>query len=259
MTAMAGGARRATWIQADFYTWMFLACLLTAFLGFTPTFWQPLAAGQFKANPIVFFHGLGFFSWTVFALYQASLVPARNITLHRAVGLAGISFATALVIFGCLAALNALHTGMAQGQGAGAEAFLIVPLYTIVSFAAFVTWAIANIRRPEWHKRAMLLATITVLGAPVARPLIVFVYKFPPTDQLPVWLGIPGSIVGWALVAIGMIWDWRTRGRAHPAWLIGLAVLVLMPLLAIPLADTAAWHGLAKAYAGLAGTPPKAG
>jgi hypothetical protein len=259
MTAVAGDAGRAAGLRADFYTWMFLACLLTAFLGFIPTFWQPLAAGQFKANPVVFFHGVGFFSWTVFALYQASLVPVRNIALHRAVGLAGISFATALVLFGCLAALNSLHTGMAQGQAAGAEAFLIVPIYTIATFAAFVIWAIANIRRPEWHKRAMLLATITVLGAPVARPLIVFVYKFPPTEQLPVWLGVPSSIVGWILVAAGMTWDWRTHGKVHPAWLIGGAVLVLAPVLAIPVADTQMWHNLARAYAALAGVAPKAG
>jgi len=257
MTATADGVRRAAWIQADFFTWMFLACVLTAFLGFTPTFWQPMAAGQFKANPIVFFHGFTFFAWTLFALYQASLIPARKVTLHRAVGLAGISFATAMTLFGCLAALNALHTGMAQGQAPGAEAFLIVPLYSIATFAAFMIWAIANIRRPEWHKRAMLLATISLLGAPVARPLIVFVYKFPPTQQLPVSLGVTASIVGYALVVVGMVWDWRTRGKVHPAWLIGGAVLVLMPLLAIPLADTAGWHSLAKAYAGLAGTAPK--
>lgn len=259
MTAMARDAGGASGLRTDFYTWMFLACLLTAFLGFTPTFWQPLAAGQFKANPVVFFHGIGFFGWTVFALYQASLVPSQNVPLHRAVGLAGISFATALALFGCLAALNALHTGLAMGQAPGAEAFLIVPLYSIATFAGFVVWAIASIRRPEWHKRAMLLATISLLGAPVARPLIVFVYKFPPTAQLPVWLGVTSSMVGWALVAAGMIRDWRTSGKIHPAWLIGAAVLVLTPLLAIPLADTDAWHDFAKAYAALAGTAPKAG
>lgn len=257
MTTMAGDARRAAWVRADFYTWMFLACVLIAFLGFTPTFWQPMAAGQFKANPIVLVHGFAFFAWTLFALYQASLIPARNVALHRAVGLAGISFATAMTLFGCLAALNSLKTGIAEGQAAGAEAFLIVPLSAIATFAAFVVWAIANIRRPEWHKRAMLLATIALLGAPVARPLIVFVYKFPPTEQLPVWLDVTASIVGWLLVVIGMAWDWRARGKVHPAWLIGLAVLVVVPLLAVPIADTASWHGIAKAYAAMAGAPFK--
>src|SRR5579863_1623962 len=243
MTAMASRARPVGAGKfGDFYTWMFLACVLIAFLGFIPTFWTPLAAGQFKANPVVFFHGIGFFAWTLFALVQSSLIPAGRTPLHREVGLFGVSLATALTLFALLAALNSLKHGVAAGQEADAEAFLIVPLWTIIAFAVFVTLAIANIRRPEAHKRLMLLATITVLGAPVARPLIVWVYKFPPTAQLPVWLGVTGSIVGYGLIGFAMAWDWRRRGRPHPVYVWGLAALVAIPLLAMPVSRTAAWH-----------------
>ena len=44
----------------------------------------------------------------------------------------------------------------------------------------------------------------------------------------------------------GMIYDWRTRGKVHPAywWAVGFALAV--QLLKIPLSDTALWHGFAR-------------
>lgn len=238
----------------DLYSWTALGCVLTAFLGFLPTFWMPLTAGQFKANPVVFMHGIGFFTWTLFALVQTSLVPAGRVLLHRSVGLAGISFATILTMLGFLAALNSLQSGIAAHQAAGAEAFLIVPLTVIVTFAVLFIFAISNIRRPEFHKRLMLLATISVLNAPVARPLIAWVWKFPPTDQLPVWIDVPATYLSYLLIVPALIFDWRRNGRIHPVYMIAVPILVLIPLVAMPISDSAAWHGFAKGYAALAGT-----
>src|SRR6185437_14380779 len=47
-------------IAVDFYTLMALACVATAFLGFIPTYWTPLMAGQFSAHPVVHMHGIAF-------------------------------------------------------------------------------------------------------------------------------------------------------------------------------------------------------
>jgi hypothetical protein len=238
----------------DLYSWTALGCVLTAFLGFVPTFWMPVAAGKFAANPVVFMHGIGFFTWTLFALAQTSLVPAGRVALHRSVGLAGISFATLLTMLGLLAALNSLQSGIAAGQAAGAEAFLIVPLTVIVPFAVLFTIAIANIRRPDFHKRLMLLATVSVLNAPVARPLIVWVFKLPPTQQLPVWIDVPACYLSYLLIVPALIYDWRTRGRIHPVYMIAVPIMVLIPLAVMPISDSAAWHGFAKGFAALAGT-----
>lgn len=240
----------------DLYSWTALGCVLTAFLGFIPTFWTPLAAGKFAANPVVFMHGIGFFTWTLFALAQTSLVPAGRVALHRSVGLAGISFATVLTGLGLLAALNSLQSGIAAGQADGAEAFLIVPLTVIVPFAVLFALAIGNIRRPEFHKRLMLLATVSVLNAPVARPLIVWVFKLPPTQQLPVWIDVPACFLSYLLFVPALIHDWRTRGRIHPVYMIAVPILVLIPLAVMPISDTAAWHAFAKGFAAMAGTHP---
>ena len=163
MTAVASGAPVRARV-GDFYTWMSAAFVATAFLGFIPTYFEPMAQGKFQANPVVHLHGVAFFGWTLFALVQTSLVPAGKTALHRSVGLIGVSYATLLTVLGLLAALNSLNTATVMGFGAQGEAFLIVPLLVIVTFAVLFTAAIANIRRPEVHKRLMLLATVSVLN-----------------------------------------------------------------------------------------------
>jgi hypothetical protein len=257
MTAVAVDtpSRKIAW---SFYSWIALASVLTAFLGFVPTYWMPMAQGAFKANPIVHLHGMLFFSWTLFALVQTSLIPAGNVALHRSVGLAGISFATVLTMVGLLAAQNSLHTAYAHNQAAGGEAFLIVPLAVIATFATFFTLAIANIRRPDFHKRYMLLATISVLNAPLARPLIAWVFKLPPTEQLPVWINVPACYLSYLLVAAAMIYDWRTRGRPHIVYLVALPVLLVFAWIVIPISETSQWHDFARFYYALAGSTPAA-
>jgi hypothetical protein len=260
MTTITGTAVARPWIATDFYTWMAVACILTAFLGFIPTYWTPLAAGQFSAHPVVHMHGIAFFSWTIFALVQTSLVPAGRVALHRSVGLAGISIATLLTVLGLLAALNSLLDGIAVGHVYDGEAFLIVPLSIIATFAVLFTLAIANIKRPEIHKRLMLLATISVLNAPVARPLLTWVWPLSgPTDVPPVWINVPACWLSYLLIVAAMIYDWRTRGRVHNVYLVAFPVLVLLAYAVIPISETAGWHVFASHYAHLAGSVPVRG
>src|SRR5688500_17212306 len=147
MTAIASGAQ-AKIGSGSFYVWMSAVFVATAFLGFIPTYFQPLAAGQFKANAVVHLHGLFFFGWTLFALVQASLVPARQVALHRALGMVGVSLATVLVMLGLLASLNALQVGIASGCEREALAFLIVPISILIPFAVFFALGAANTRKP---------------------------------------------------------------------------------------------------------------
>ena len=255
MAAITSGAVART-RGGSFYAWMAMACVATAFLGFIPTYWQPMAAGAFQANPVVHLHGMVMFGWTLFALAQTSLIPAGQVALHRSVGLAGISLATLLVVVGLLAALNSYKTGVATGQATAAEAFLTVPLAIIATFAVLFTSAIANIRRPEAHKRLMLLATISLLNAPVARPLLVWVWPTPPTVQPQVWINVPACWLSYILIVAAMVYDWRTRGKVHPIYLVALPVLMFAAWVVIPISETAAWHGFARDFLALAGKPP---
>src|SRR6266567_8574708 len=98
-----------------FYFYMALACTAVAFLGFAPTYWLPLATGSFSATPVVHFHGLLFFAWTLYFVLQTWLAASGRVARHRTVGMIGVSLATAMTIFGFLVAVNAMKRSAAAG------------------------------------------------------------------------------------------------------------------------------------------------
>ena len=91
--------RRASAVVASparyFYPGMALACAAVAFLGFAPTFFLPLAAGKFSAPASVHVHGIVFFAWSLYFVFQAWLPVSGQTGRHRSVGLIGVSLATA--------------------------------------------------------------------------------------------------------------------------------------------------------------------
>jgi hypothetical protein len=255
MTAIAAGAHARAKGRLSFYSWMALAFVATAFLGFVPTYWQRLAAGSFKANPVVHLHGLAFFAWTLFFFYQSTLPPTGQVARHRAVGLVGISLATLMTMLGVLAALNSLNTAVALGAASAGEAFTIVPLSAILFFAVLIIVAIANIRRPEVHKRLLIVATASILTAPLARPFLAWVFRFPPGPP-PVWFTVWPNGLADLFVIAAMAYDWRTRGRIHPVYLWAGGALAAVQLLCLPVSETAFWHSLARDFLQLAGSTP---
>ena len=51
----------------------------------------------------------------------------------------------------------------------------------------------------------------------------------------------------------GVVYDWRTRGKPHPAWLVGGAIMTAVILLRGTIGGTAAWLAIAHALAHIAG------
>jgi hypothetical protein len=236
----------------SFFMTMSLACAAVAFLGFAPTYFRPLASGSFKANPIIHIHALAFFGWSVFIVLQAWLVNSGNVARHRAVGLIGISLATAMTIFGFLATLNAMKHAAAIGMTEQGIAFAIVPLSGIAFFAVTFALAISAVRRPEEHKRLMLLASVSILDAAVARWFLVFLAPAGAAGPPPVGVTIPPAFVAYLLLVAAMIYDWRTRGRPHRVYVIGGTALLLVKLLNLPISMSAAWLSLAGSILALA-------
>ena len=227
-----------------FYFQMALVCMAVAFLGFWPTYWGPMAAGTLHKAPVSHIHGIIFFGWSLYVVYQAWLGASGQVVRHRAVGLIGVSFATAMVIFGVLVSIQVMHELTARGRGDYGVMLASISLSNIALFGALILAALMNLRRPEWHKRFMIMAAISILGAPLARPLMVNLHQAPPAP-LSDWLVC-------VLALLPMAHDWRGGGKVHPANWIALAAIVGVRVLRIPMADTLAWHGFAGWLSGLA-------
>jgi len=244
---------------SHFYVWMAGVCVLMAFGGFAPTYWLQLPAGTFIGPPLLHIHGVLFSAWTLLLLLQTLLAANGRLDHHRAWGLVGISLATAMFIIGLAAAIQTLREGLAAGYGDGARAFLILPVSGIVMFAGFFIAALANVRRPEAHKRFMLLATITLLQAAMARVFFTLMTGGGPGLRPglgappPIAIGLVPSLILEVLIVVGVVHDWRTRGRPHPAWLIGAAVMTAVILLRGPFSSTSGWLAFADALSHITG------
>src|SRR5258705_3840028 len=235
-----------------FYFYMALSCTAVAFLGFAPTYWLPMAARTFKSNPIVHIHGMVFSCWTLFCCFQTWFAASARIANHRSIGMIGISFATAMTIFGVLASINQMKTAAALGLKDEGIAFAIVPLSGILFFAVAFSLAIAAVRRPERHKRLMLLAAISLLDAAVARWFLTFLAPPGPPRPPPVAVTLLPALVAYLLLAAAIGFDLRTRRRPHPVYLFGGAALIAVKMLNLPISTSAWWHSFAGGILALA-------
>ncbi len=246
----------------QFYVWMAGTCFVIAVLGFMPSYFFPMARGTFSAEPVVHIHGLILFSWVTMFFIQSLLVARGKVLAHREWGLLGISLMTAVVFI----TLTVISMRIAQVLAPGTPAALThdviafeYPVFiAVVYLAVLFTLSVVTIRRPQVHKRLLLLATISLLGAPIGRWFMLL--SAPPagssSSQMsvpPVLVLIPPSLTADLLLLVAMAYDWRTRGSPHRVYLIGGGVLLFLQSTVVPASGTAEWVAVAHMLGHLAG------
>ncbi len=243
MTTPTSNAARLS--ERRFFTGMALAMVAVVFVGFSRGFYLRAFFPGHPAPPEPFFalHGIVFSAWIVLLLTQTRLVAHGRLDLHRRIGGFGAVLAVLMVGMGTIGALIA-----ARRPGGFVEVpvpplqFLAIPLFEMVLFPAFVAVALANRRDAQAHKRWMMLATAGILTAAVAR--------IPGIDRL----GPPAFFIGVDLFVLALaVWDFRTRGRLHPATLWGGLVLVASQPLRLVVSGTDGWLAFARWATGLLG------
>jgi len=243
-------------VGSRFYFWMAAVMAACAFLGFTPTFWAPMTRGAFT-SPVITLHGLVSSTWVLFVVLQAWLVASGRVRRHRSVGLAGISLATLVAVFGVMAAINQAQRAASVGAREAGLAFMILPISQVLLFGILVAWAITTIRRPDWHKRLLLVAMALVIDGAFGR-LAVYYGVF--HGHMPVPAGMPsppppvdmGYLVD-PFLLVPIAYDWRVRGQPHAAYLWGAGAVTLMRALRPAISRTATWHAAAAWILSLAG------
>jgi hypothetical protein len=238
---------------------MAVTCTGIALGGFAPTYWFQLMSGTFVGPPLLHLHGILFSAWPALLSVQAVLAMKGCPNAHRAVGLVGMSLATAMVVIGLAAAIQTLNIGLLAGYGDRAREFLVLPISAVGLFAGFVIAAIANIRSPEVHRRLMLLATIALLQAAMGRVFFELITGGGPGLRPglgappPVTTAVIPSLSLNLLIVAGAVHDWRTRGRPHPSWLLGGAIITAVVLFRGPVAASATWSAFADALSHING------
>lgn len=224
-----------------FYGSMGVLLAAIAVVGFAPTFYlrswfgaPPTVSGTTVLGPLAQIHGAVFTAWMVLFIVQTSLIAARRVKLHRRLGIAGAVLAAAMVVAGYLTATGAARRGAAP-PGADSLSFLAVPLFDLVLFTIFVGSALWRRRDKETHKRLMLLAYISIIGAGVARlPGLLPYGPF-------VFFGI-----AYGLSLLGLAYDQWSRGRVHRVYYWAIPLLLISVPVRLMLSSTTAWRSFAE-------------
>jgi hypothetical protein len=228
-----------------FYLLFALIAAGAALAGFSTTWFIPVATRQFGGPGIAHLHGLLFFGWIGLLLVQALLARRRRLRAHQRIGLVGIPLATAMAATGLGVGMFAVRRDLAAGAGDAAYSQLIGVVAAMLFLLLFVAIAFATRRRPDWHKRMILLATIAVLWPAWFR----WRHLFPWIPRPDIWLGV---VLSDSLILVAALRDRLKFGRVHPAWTMFGALLIVEHVAEIFLYDSAGWRALAKAMFDLA-------
>lgn len=229
--------------ERRFFTGMAFAILTSVLLGFARSFFlRPLFPGHpSPSEPIFYLHGAVFMGWILLFVAQVSIVARGQIQLHKKIGLFGGALAVVMVVLGVMSALTAAGraTGFV-GIPVPPLQFLAIPLFDMILFPAFVGLALIQRHNPQSHKRWMLLATLNLITAAIAR--------WPIVNTLGplAYFGITDLFV----VALA-VWDFRSRGRLHPVTLWGGLLLIISQPLRLVVSGTAGWLVFARWATGL--------
>ena len=203
-----------------FYLGAGLVALGLVFWGFAPTYYLKLFFGSPELPARLHIHGAIMSSWLVLFFVQAYLISARRVSVHRRLGLLGVLIAALVVVAGTTTTFDAAarEVGRHSAEAGLRVTVLGLEIVQMVLFAGFVAAAIVMRRRPDSHKRYMLLATACMMPSAFSR--IPLNLTFMVSGFLSILILFNLLVITW--VAIDTI---RNR-RLHPAFGWGSLILI---------------------------------
>jgi uncharacterized membrane protein YozB (DUF420 family) len=219
-------------LRRDFF--LFMALFITAIViyGFSHTFNAKVLHPRFALPVILYVHIMTFAAWILLFITQASLVYSHKVQWHRRVGVFGLALGAAMPVVGIMTALTMTRLEVQHGQTGGVR-FLIIIIYSISAFAAAFGLAAILRKRPEYHRRLMLLATCILTVAAFGR--------FPGVSRIGSDLCVDGLIV------LAIVRDWLGLKIVHPVYRYALPSLMSLQGAAnfIYLRESTWWIGVA--------------
>ncbi len=215
--------RTAVAINRHFYTWFAVCAFLIIFAGFAHTFYLRLVFETKKLPLLLHLHGFLFTAWFVLFFVQARLVARHHVDLHRKLGVVGAVLAPLCACVAIRVSFNAGRRIVLADPTflANFRAPLAMDFGTALMFVVLVAIALYLRRRPDYHKRIMVLACCSILLPAIGRiPFLADTVLF-------------HTVGFWGLVAITevppltcILYDTIKHRRLHPAFGWGGAVLM---------------------------------
>lgn len=234
---------RAARTRSPVFLWVGWLAAGVAVVGFAKTFFYPLITGTFSAHPVVYIHGAFLFGWVAFFISQATLVHRRRVALHRRLGWCGVGLALGVVASTLVIAVMASRRIAAGGAVGQANSELLVIIVEMIVFASLVGGAILLRRRPETHKRLMLLALIGALAPAWFR----FRHYFPAIENPILFYSL---LLADSVLALAIALDLKAGRGLHPTYLYAGGAMIAVHCVEVFAFPTAAFQFVADRVAG---------
>jgi len=208
-----------TGMKRYFFVAMATLILVTVFVGFAPSFYLRSAfRPDHELSVLLHIHGLVFSAWIILLLAQTVLIAKGSRRLHQRLGWFTVGIAAAMMLLVLLATIEQMRRGISLEEASGD---LALNLLGAILFGIPVVAAVYNRKRPDWHKRLMLIATFGLLGAPILRLLLLTTnLEFNAAANV-------ASVLTDAFFLPCFAYDLFTRGRIHRAYVYGLALFIV--------------------------------
>jgi hypothetical protein len=178
---------------------------------------------------VLWIHSILFSLWMAFLIAQSALVRARNVKMHRTLGWVGAALAAAMTVVGVITSvamtrfalqfLNAHPNFVLGGIHSDGLARMRIAaqlgsFWNIACFTALFWLAVYWRKKPEMHRRLMLLATCMLLAPAFSR----FPQPF-----------VSGHAYYWvdAVILLGVARDLIVTRRVHKVYYLALPILIV--------------------------------
>lgn len=216
--------------------------IAVAIVGFGKTFFYPLFTGAFAAPLMIYVHGAFLFGWVIFFAAQSLWVHQRKFRLHKRMGWVGGGIVTGVVLSTLAVAVLASKRTAASGDIDAASGDLFVIMMEMSAFVALIISAFLLRRRPDVHKRLMLLAFIASLGPAWFR----FRHYFPPIDNPALLYSV---LLADSLIVIAALVDFIRERRVHWVYAFIGSAMVCVHLIEVFAFDAQWFRTVADAVA----------
>ena len=218
------------------YIGIALLAIATAIAGFWPKYFGPLLAGALATPAIIHLHAAVFVGWLVIVLIQVYFAATHRLALHRRFGDYAMYWGLIVIAVGLATAFAMFGARLAAGNVREASLKLFVPLTDLAAFIPFFAAAWIWKRKPELHKRFIIVATTILLIAAVHRIRFLGGQPPPVPQLLAVWL---------APIYIAMAHDFTSRRTIHWIYLLGIATVLFLKFGRVGMARSETWNDLA--------------
>ena len=217
-----------------FYMALGILMAAIAVMGFWPTYYGPLVTAALAQPVIIHWHALVFSGWLALFFAQAAFAAIGRVSIHIRLGRIGIAYAVCLIAVGLVTGV--IRAGALE-LAEGAE-LLMAAILDMAVFALFFGLAIAYRKKPQVHKRAMIVAATMLLIAAAGR--FWFLPDLAPAIRLPTFF-----LIWLSPILCAITFDLLRERRIYPIYVAGIAVLAMRIFVGDLISQTEMWRQFA--------------